>query len=502
MGLASPDHPPGAWFRAEGRNYPVFVEYRIVRRLGRGGMGVVDLAVTSDGTEVALKKLSLHGSAAEMAAARRRIRREAEILSRLDAPHLVRLLDVFDDDGDLVLVMPYLAGGSLSDRVGTVGPLPPAEVERLLISLLAGLAAAHRQGVIHRDIKPSNVLFDSAGQPYLVDFGVAWTHDATVGLTSTDVVVGTPAFMAPEQARGEPATPASDVFSLAATMAWAATGRGPYGDGDPRLLIGRAAQGKVQALPSSLPRTLRRRLGPLLARDPTRRPSAAEVLGGPAGTWPRHAGSDRRRTTALTAAVTAVVVLVGLAALGVLAWSDRSPAVGDGAPVLEEVANPTTTGCDPLPYQPCGQEPAPNTDGEACTGETADYDGDPANGCEALPDDLDGTAIEDEIEANLVPADDTDTYFMNVDDDLDVFCDGELYVELTSPSSTTQRIEVWMDDELLASGTSDDGDPLELAVEEPTCMFGDDEGRLELRISSVGEARSADSYLIEVSGGW
>ncbi|KAA0232668.1 MAG: Serine/threonine-protein kinase PknD [Acidimicrobiales bacterium] len=465
-------------------------------------MGVVDLAVAPDGTEVALKKLSLHGSATEMEAARRRIRREAEILSHLDAPHLARLLEVLDDDGDLVLVMPYLAGGSLSDRVSAAGPLPPADVERLLISLLTGLAAAHRQGVIHRDIKPSNVLFDSTGEPHLVDFGVAWSSDATVGLTSTDVVVGTPAFMAPEQARGEPATPASDVFSLAATMAWAATGRGPYGDGDPRLLISRAAQGKVQSLPSSLPRTLRRRLGPLLDRDPAQRPSAAEVLGGPAGTWPRKPGASGRRTRAVTAAVATAVVIAGVGVFGVLASSDGTPAVPDGAPVLEEVADPSTTGCDPLPYQPCGQDPAPNTDGEACTGGAADYDGDPVNGCEAEPDDLDGTVIDDEVEANLVPADDTDSYSITVEDDLDVFCDGVLYVELTSPPATTQRIEVWMDDELLAAGTSDDGEPVELAVEEPTCMFGDDGGRVELWITSVGQARSAEDYRVEVSGGW
>src|SRR4051812_8859940 len=120
--------------------------YEVVRRLGRGGMGVVDLATDADGRHVALKRLPLHGSSEEIGRARARIRREAEVLGTLDHPGIVGLLDVVDDGDDVVLVMPYLAGGSLHDRVSTGGPLSEPEVGRLGDQLLDALAAAHRQG--------------------------------------------------------------------------------------------------------------------------------------------------------------------------------------------------------------------------------------------------------------------------------------------------------------------------------------------------------------------
>ncbi len=106
---------------------------------------------------------------------------------------------------------------------------------------------------MHRDIKPANVLFDESGHAYLTDFGVATMRDATSGLTATELVIGTPEFMAPEQARGERATPASDVFSLGATLRYAATGTPPYGRGDARVILNRAAEGKLDRLPPELP---------------------------------------------------------------------------------------------------------------------------------------------------------------------------------------------------------------------------------------------------------
>jgi len=165
--------------------------------------------------------------------ARLRVRREAAVLATLDHPAIVRLLDVVDDGDDVVLVMPYLGGGTLADRVYAEGPMPGPAVNLLADQLFGALAAAHRAGIVHRDIKPANVLFDDAGRAYLADFGVATMRDATSGLTATEVVVGTPEFMAPEQARGERATPASDVFSLGATLRFAATGTPPYGRGTP-----------------------------------------------------------------------------------------------------------------------------------------------------------------------------------------------------------------------------------------------------------------------------
>ena len=262
-------------------------------------MGVVDLGVAPDGTEVALKRLSLHGTPEEIARARARIRREAEVLGSLDHPGIVRLLELVDDGDDVVLVMPYLPGGSLHDRVAAHGPLDPAEVEVLADRLLDALAAAHRQGVVHRDIKPENVLFTAAGDPRLVDFGVARATDHTAGLTATAMVVGTPAFMAPEQARGEPAGAAADIFSLGATVLFALTGEGPYGP--PRLRSpgadapGRPGPGRAAA-PRPDPGPARRCSPPRWsARPPSDRrpPACAAARRAPARSpsWPMPCGA-------------------------------------------------------------------------------------------------------------------------------------------------------------------------------------------------------------------
>src|SRR4051812_2241417 len=258
-------------------------------------MGVVDLALDADGRPVAVKRLALHGSAHDMHRARQRVRREAAALAALDHPGIVSLLEVVDEDDDIVLVMPYLGGGTLADQVRAHGPMSEAMVDYLASQLLGALAAAHRAGIVHRDIKPANVLFDEAGHAYLTDFGVATMRDATSGLTATEIVVGTPEFMAPEQARGERATPASDVFSLGATLRYAATGAPPYGRGDSRVILNRAAEGKIEKLPTDLPRALRDRLTPMPARPPARRPTAAAAARGRAGGPRLLAPSPHRR---------------------------------------------------------------------------------------------------------------------------------------------------------------------------------------------------------------
>src|SRR5262245_19882304 len=175
-------------------------------------MGVVELGVAPDGTRVALKRVALHGSTAALDAARARIRREAEVLDRLDHEGIVGLVEVVDDGDDVILVMPLLDGGNLADRVAADGPLPAAEVAAIADRLLRALAAAHRAGVVHRDVKPANVLFDSTGTAHLADFGIATARDVTAGLTELATAIGTPGFLAPEQARGEAAGPAADVF--------------------------------------------------------------------------------------------------------------------------------------------------------------------------------------------------------------------------------------------------------------------------------------------------
>ena len=476
--------------------------YEMIRRLGRGGMGVVDLARAEDGREVALKRLSLHGSPEELEKARQRIRREAETLRHLDHPAIVELLDVFDDGDDLVLVMDYLPGGNLAQKVAADGPLSPEQITILGDRLLDGLAAAHRQGVVHRDIKPANVLFDAAGQAALADFGAAIHRDATPGLTASEMVVGTPGFMSPEQARGESATAASDVFALGATLAFAATGQGPFGTADPRVLMLRAAAGRTEKLPKTLPPELRRRLDAMLDRDPTRRPTAAAARGGPDGTQPRAiAGVVPRNRRARVAAGVAVALLAVGAILAVLLGGDGNGGPLTSANTTAPVAR-TTVPCQATKYQPCGKPAAPNTDGTACLPGFADYDKDRTNGCEAEPDaNTNETVLVDRLTGNLVPADDIDVYPLAVKDRLNVLCDGRVTVSLTAPTGISQTVTVRdSDGTVLGQGASADGQKTLVVVKEPGGCFTDDAQTLTVTVASVGSDRSADNYVLTASG--
>jgi hypothetical protein len=456
-------------------------------------MGVVDLARGSDGTEVALKRLTLHGSAEEIARARQRIEREAEVLTRLDHPNVVALLEVLEEGDELTLVMPYLPGGTLADRVARHGPAPVAEVLRLADDLAGALAAAHRAGGVHRDLKPGNVLFDADGVPQLADFGVASSRDDTAGLTAVGTVVGTPGFMAPEQARGEEAGQAADVFALGATLLFAATGEGPYGRGAADLLMVRAAQGKVQAVPRSLPTELRHKLQAMLDPRPERRPSAAALAGGPDGTVVRRSVVRRRRRWPIWAVAGGVGTTAVLAAVLVAARETGDPPL--------TTTTTATTACVGLPYQPCGQtSPAPNTDGQACLTGFEDYDEAAENGCEAAPDGLaDDTAFDESIEGTIVPRDDVDTFAMEVKDGRQLLCDGRFTVTLTAPAGVSLRLEVLGGGDVLGQATSADGVAASVTLDEPQCLF-DDSGTLTARVSPIGSDRTAAPYLLERRG--
>lgn len=501
------------------------MQYRVTRRLGRGGMGVVDLAVDPEGREVALKRLSLHGNPAEIARARARIRREADVLASLDHPTIVRLLDLVDDGDDVVLVMPYLAGGSLHDRVAATGPLPADEVVALAELLLDGLSAAHRQGVVHRDIKPENVLFTATGEPRLVDFGVARATDHTPGLTATAMVVGTPGFMAPEQARGEEAAAPADVFSLGATLLFALTGRGPFGpiDTDPRVLMHRAALGRVERLPRELPPPLRHLLTGALERQAARRPSAARLRGGAEGTSPLTGLADAvRRNRVLVAAGAGVVVLLLLVGVAVAVAGDRDgegsdpPAAPLEASSTTEATTTTATTvppCTPLPYRPCRPDgtlgdPYPNTDGEVCDPGYADYDQLSLNGCEAEPDGLaDPTRLtedEPEVQGTIVPRDDEDRFVLPVDDGFDLTCSGRLTITLTGPPSGPggtefpMELDVRRGGERLGREISAPGRPAVVEVNE--ACGRDDTGEIEVTVRPVGSDRTAEPYTLRRDG--
>jgi eukaryotic-like serine/threonine-protein kinase len=259
------------------------MDYEVVGLLGRGGSAVVELALDGQGRRFALKRLVLTGSAAQIDVSRRRLRREAEILGRLAHPGILPIVEVIDDGSEVVLVLPAMAE-NLEDRVRRLGPLSSEEVTGIGRRLIEALAAAHRAGVVHRDVKPANVLFDPAGRPALADFGIAVTRDVTAGLTEAGTVLGTPMWMSPEQARGERPGPPSDVFSLAATLAYAATGEGPYQSGPALAVLRQAALGQVRPVTDAVPGVLRTPLAAMLDPLPERRPSAAGVIGGLDGT--------------------------------------------------------------------------------------------------------------------------------------------------------------------------------------------------------------------------
>ncbi|HEU5149819.1 MAG TPA: serine/threonine-protein kinase [Iamia sp.] len=492
------------------------MQYRVVRRLGRGGMGVVDLAVGPDGTEVALKRLSLHGTPTEVARARARIRREAEVLGSLDHPGIVRLLDLVDDGDDVVLVMPYLPGGSLHERVARDGPMTPEAVQVVADRLLDALAAAHRQGVVHRDIKPENVLFTADGDPRLVDFGVARTQDFTFGLTATSMVVGTPGFMAPEQARGEPASAPADVFSLGATLLFALTGRGPFGpiDADPRVLMHRAASGKVERPPRDLPVELRTLLATALDPKPERRPSAARLRGGggTGATSPLTGLADvvrRNRALAIGAAAVLGLLLVGGLVALVTGQEDDGPGRAGAALTMTTTEATTTTtepACRPLPYRPCEDgrlgDPAPNTGGLRCNPGFADYDGDRVNGCEAEPDDLDDPEVLDEdegsVEGTIVPRDDVDTFVLPTDD-RGILCDGRIRVTLEAPDGMDLELRVSRDSgEVVGIEEVAGGEEGTISVGE-RCYVASD-GDLSVTVRPIGEGRTGDPYTLSRDG--
>lgn len=484
---------------AHGHHYPSReMSYTVTTRLGRGGTGVVDLATDARGRSVALKRLALHGSAQEMERARQRIRREAEVLAQLDHPGIVRLLDVVDEGDEVVLVMPYMSGGTLSDRIRHHGPMSADEVAALADHLLSALAAAHRQGVVHRDIKPANILFDDSGAPCITDFGTATARDITSGLTATGMIIGTPEYMAPEQARGEPAGTASDMFSLGATLRYAATGTPPFGRGDPAVILRRAAKGRVDPWPDHVDSQLRRRLSPMLRREPDRRPSAATAAGGPAGTEILRRARPGRLTAVVAAG--AAVLVVAVAAVALIAGT-RSRGTGEVSAEPQVAETETSTPCSDLPYQPCGSPVAPFTDGVRCVANHADYDGDPANGCEAAPDTVDGSELIDQIAANLVPVDDVDRYPFHVKDEFQLFCNGQVKLTLTAPVGVSMRLDVLEGTRIIATEVSSGGRPAVVTLDEPNC-FDDDTTDLVARVSWVGESRSAQPYQLTRSGSW
>ncbi|MFI6520157.1 serine/threonine-protein kinase [Spirillospora sp. NPDC050679] len=250
-------------------------DHRLLGRLGAGGMGRVYLGRSPRGRTVAVKVV--HPELARDPEFRRRFRHEVAAARRVGGAWTAPVLDADTESPAPWVATGYVPGLDLQRVVERHGPLPAASVLTLAAGLARALQAVHGAGLIHRDLKPSNVLVAIDG-PRVIDFGIARSVDASVA-TRTGALIGSPGFMSPEQVRGQPLTPASDVFCLGAVLAFAATGRQPFGtpEGGPHALLFRVASepADLTGLTGGLHDLAER----CLAKDPEARPGLAEILG-------------------------------------------------------------------------------------------------------------------------------------------------------------------------------------------------------------------------------
>jgi eukaryotic-like serine/threonine-protein kinase len=362
--------------------------YRLLRRLGAGGMGSVWRATdTSLGRDVAVKSVLAGAEGTSGRAGEQRAMREARLVARIDHPHVVAIYDVVWHEDQPWLVMEYVPSRDLSEAVREDGPLEPRRAAALCVQVASALADAHRAGIVHRDVKPGNVLISEVGDAKITDFGIARGHDDAT-LTAAGTLWGTPAYFAPEVARGVGPTDKADVWSLGATLYFAVEGDPPYGrDVDPLVLLGRIAHQPVPPTQQAGP--LAPVLDRLLDRDPDARPTMAEAvellgLRGPGEeitqpvelpTVPPSPEPDaRRRPGALVGALT----VLGLVALLLLGWV----LVGgnDGGRNVAGEARPSAPATTPSsPSDARTHTPQPSRGGEAGRradrGDRSDRDG-------------------------------------------------------------------------------------------------------------------------------
>ena len=249
--------------------------YELLDPVGHGAMGTVwrarDLRLDR---EVAVKEVRLPGlmTAHEQSVLRERSLREARVAARLTHPGVVTVHDVIEVEGSPWIIMELVPSRSLAQVLGDDGPMPPARAAAMGMTLLEALGSAHAAGVVHRDVKPGNILVTAEGRTVLTDFGIA-TLVGDPGLTQAGMVMGTPGFCAPERIRGEPASPASDLWSLGATLYAAVEGRGPFeGQGSAIAVLANIVHGDPP--PATHAGALEPVILALMKRDPAARPNA------------------------------------------------------------------------------------------------------------------------------------------------------------------------------------------------------------------------------------
>ncbi|PRH75958.1 serine/threonine protein kinase, partial [Streptomyces solincola] len=251
---------------------PAVAGYRPAARIGSGGMGRVYLSHTPGGRPVALKVV--RPELADDPDFRRRFRREVRAARRVRGAYTAELVDADTEGAPPWLATLYVPGPSLTQAVARRGPLPAPALLHLTAGIAEALQAVHAVGLVHRDLKPSNVLLAADG-PRVIDFGISVAADLT-SYTATGSAVGTPHFMAPEQATAGQVTPATDVFALGQTLAFAALGEPLYGDGVAPVVLYRIVHESPDL--SRLPDPLRPLLARCLEPDPERRPTPAQIV--------------------------------------------------------------------------------------------------------------------------------------------------------------------------------------------------------------------------------
>jgi serine/threonine protein kinase len=360
--------------------------YRLVRRIGEGGMGVVYLATDAAGGRVAVK--ALHPGLAQEGTGRRRMGREVETMQRVRSPHVAEVLDADLDSDPPYIVTRYVPGLALDAVVDAGGPMTGPALARLAHGLAEALSAVHAAGVVHRDLKPGNVMI-SDGEPVVIDFGIAQLGDTT-RLTLTGMFMGTPGYLAPEVIEGKDSGTASDVHSWGATVAFAATGRPPYGTGPYEGIFYRIMHGAPDL--DTLPEPLREVILAALSRDPASRPAAADLqqqIGSldPAMLIPSPPAAAARLNGAAgphgTAAAAGPAILLGELAQTVSdgpAWPASPGPTVDGLfttrPLTTSSPSDVQDLLPPVSYQPAGSAaPGGLADGPYPAGAAGHWDG-------------------------------------------------------------------------------------------------------------------------------
>ncbi|MFD0412158.1 serine/threonine-protein kinase [Kitasatospora sp. NPDC127116] len=332
-------------------------EYRLLRRLGAGGMGRVYLGRTAGGRTVAVKLV--HEQFAADREFRVRFRNEVAAARRVGGRWTAPVLDADTEGAQPWVATGYVAGPSLAAAVREFGPLPVAAVRSLGAGLAEALQAVHAQGLVHRDVKPSNVLLALDG-PRLIDFGITRALDAATALTRSGFVVGSPGYLSPEQAEGRSAGPASDVFSLGAVLAHAATGTAPFGSGvSAPVLLYRVLHEEPELDVSD--RELHALLTACLAKDPARRPTPAQLRERLTAADPT-AGERLERREWLPPAIAAALAALAVELLDLDSDSPARPGAPTGqfGPAEPWHAAPPTPGT-PAPGTPTPEPPGTPT---------------------------------------------------------------------------------------------------------------------------------------------